>query len=137
MKKTIAIYALVLAAGSFLLAWLEYRYVTRVFSTEIYIILLAVFFVALGAWMGFRLTRRPVLSEFERNDAALSTLGITAREYQTLELLAAGHSNKEMARLLGVSPNTIKTHLAKVYEKLEVQRRTQAVQKAKALALIP
>lgn len=137
MKKTIAIYALALAAGAFLLEWLEYRFVTRVFSNEIYIVFIAVIFIALGAWIGYRLTRRPASSEFERNDAAISSLGITAREYQTLELLAAGHSNKEIARMLSVSPNTVKTHLAKIYEKLEVQRRTQAVQKAKMLALIP
>lgn len=137
MKRTIAIYALALAAGAFLLEWLEYRFVTRVFSSEIYIVLIAVIFIALGAWIGYRLTRRPAPLAFERNDAAISSLGITAREYQTLELVAAGHSNKEIARILSVSPNTVKTHLAKIYEKLEVQRRTQAVQKAKELALIP
>lgn len=54
-----------------------------------------------------------------------------------LELLAEGHSNKEMARHLCISPNTIKTHLARLYEKLEVSRRTQAIAKARALRLIP
>ena len=42
-----------------------------------------------------------------------------------------------MARRLGISPNTVKTHIARVYEKLEVQRRGQAIEKARLLALIP
>ena len=137
VTRTIILYALVLAAAAFLLEWLEYRYVTRVFSTEIYILLLAVLFVALGVWIGRRLTGRNADEDFRKNDAAISSLGITAREYETLELLAAGHSNKEIARVLGVSPNTVKTHLARLYEKLGAERRTQAVQKARSLALIP
>jgi DNA-binding CsgD family transcriptional regulator len=52
-------------------------------------------------------------------------------------MLASGRSNKELARALEISPNTVKTHLARVYEKLEVQRRVQAIEKARWLALIP
>jgi ATP/maltotriose-dependent transcriptional regulator MalT len=54
-----------------------------------------------------------------------------------LALLASGQSNKEMARSLAISPNTVKTHIARVYEKLEVERRVQAIEKARWLALIP
>ena len=54
-----------------------------------------------------------------------------------LDALASGESNKEIARRFGISPNTVKTHLARVYEKLEVQRRVQAIEKARFLALIP
>ena len=137
MTRTIILYAAALAAGAFLLEWLEYRYLTRVFSTEVYIVFLAVIFAALGAWIGRRLTRRPAPEAFRKNEAAIASLGITAREYETLEHLAAGRSNKEIARALGVSPNTVKTHLARLYEKLGAARRTQAVQKARMLALIP
>jgi len=137
MKRTIALYALALAAGVFVLQWLEYKYVTRVFAGEFYILLIALGFTALGAWTAWRLTQKTSAPAFEKNDAALRTLGVTAREYETLELLAAGLSNKEIARKLDVSPNTVKTHVSKLYEKLEVSRRTQAVQKAKDLALIP
>ena len=137
MKRTIALYALALAAGAFALQWLEYKYVTKVFAGEFYILLIALGFTALGAWTAWRLTQRTSAPGFEKNDAALRTLGVTAREYETLELLAAGLSNKEIARKLDVSPNTVKTHVSKLYEKLEVSRRTQAVQKAKDLALIP
>ena len=137
MKRIAVIYALALAAGALALQWLHYEYFIRAFPAEIYIGLIAVAFAALGVWAGLRLARRPALATFEKNTAALATLGITQREQQVLGLLAAGKSNKEIAQSLGVSPNTIKTQIASLYQKLEVQRRTQAVQKARELALIP
>ena len=137
MKRVVVLYALALAAGAFLLQWLEYRFFVRAFSLEIYIALIALAFAALGVWTGMRLARRPASATFEKNIAAIASLGITQREEQVLGLLAAGKSNKEIAQKLGVSPNTIKTQVASLYQKLEVQRRTQAVQKARELALIP
>jgi DNA-binding CsgD family transcriptional regulator len=137
MKRTIAIYAAALGIGSVLLAWLEYKYVTKVFAGEIYVLLIAAGFTAFGVWAGWRLTQKRAPAAFEKNDAALKSLGISAREYETLELIAAGLTNKEIARKLGVSPNTVKTHLARVYDKLGAARRTEAVKKAKDLALIP
>ena len=68
--------------------------------------------------------------------AAVRSLGLSPRELDILDRLAAGESNKEIARRLGISPNTVKTHIARVYDKLAVQRRVQAVEKARFLALI-
>ena len=137
MARTIIFYALALALGTALLQWLEYRYVTRAFSAEIYIALLACGFVGLGVWAGRKLTPRPAREGFARNEAAIRSLGLSRRECEILGLLASGQSNKEMARTLSISPNTVKTHLARVYEKLEVERRVQAIEKARWLALIP
>ena len=138
MTRTILLYALALAAAALALTWAEYRYLARGFSTEIYIGLLAVGFVALGIWAGVKLTPRTApAGRFERNDAAIRSLGLSPREVEMLEALASGESNKEIARRFGISPNTVKTHLARVYEKLEVQRRVQAIEKARFLALIP
>ncbi|HEV2746102.1 MAG TPA: response regulator transcription factor [Allosphingosinicella sp.] len=137
MARTILLYALALAAAVAALEWLEYRHVTRAFSTEIYVALLAAGFAGLGPWAGRRLTPRPAPAAFERNRAAIRSLGLTPRECEILELLASGRSNKEMARALGISPNTVKTHVARLYGKLDVQKRMQAVAKARWLALIP
>jgi len=137
MARTIILYALALAVAAAGLNWLEYRYFARAFSTEIYIAILAVGFVALGVWVGTRLTGGRAPAAFERNEAAIRALGLSPRECEILEALASGDSNKELARRLGISPNTVKTHVARVYEKLEVQRRVQAIEKARFLALIP
>jgi len=137
MARTVILYALALALAAAALQWLEYRHVTRAFSTEIYIALIALGFVALGIWAGRRLTPAPAPAAFERNHAAIRSLGLSPRECEILELLASGQSIKEMARSLGISPNTVKTHVARVYEKLEVQKRVQAIEKARWLALIP
>jgi DNA-binding CsgD family transcriptional regulator len=137
MARTIILYALALALAVAALEWLEYRYVTRAFSTEIYIALLAAGFIGLGLWAGRKLTPRPAGPGFHRNHAAIRSLGLTGRECEILELLATGQSNKEMARGLGISPNTVKTHVSRLYEKLEVRSRIRAVEKARGLALIP
>ena len=137
MRKTILLYGLALAIAAFALEWLQYRFVVHAHAAEIYLFLVAAAFTALGVWAGRRLTERTAPGPFEKNAAALAALGVTDREYEVLTLLAAGCANKEIARRLDLSPNTVKTHLARLYEKLEVQRRTQAVQKARELALIP
>jgi DNA-binding CsgD family transcriptional regulator len=137
MTRVIVLYALALAAGVFALEWLEYRHFTRAFSTEIYLALVALGFTVLGIWVGRRLTpRRAPAQPFVRNDAAAASLGLTPRECEILELLASGKSMKELARDLGVSPNTVKTHVARVYQKLDVQRRVNAIEKARSLAII-
>jgi DNA-binding NarL/FixJ family response regulator len=137
MRRLVIVYALALAAGAFALQWLQYKFLVRAFSSEIYIGLIATAFAALGIWAGLRLARRPPPATFEKNTDALAALGVTRREQQVLELLAGGKSNKEIAAALGVSPNTVKTQIASLYQKLEVQRRTQAIKKARELALIP
>jgi ATP/maltotriose-dependent transcriptional regulator MalT len=79
----------------------------------------------------------PVTGPFTRNEARLQQLGITARELEILSAMAAGLSNREIAEKLFVSENTVKTHAARLFDKLSASRRTQAVQRAKEAGLIP
>ena len=138
MKRTILLYSLTIAAAAFVLQWLEIQHAVFFLPTEAYIVVIALVFTVLGIWVGRQLTGgRQTLPDFERNEQAMAYLGISPREFEILELPAQGHSNKEIATDLFVSPNTVKTHLAKLYGKLEVSRRTQAVQKARELRLIP
>ena len=126
-----------MAAGALLLEWLEVQYLLKQFSTEIYIVILCGLFTGLGIWIGQRLARPARTEPFELNTKALNYLGISERECDVLTLLAAGHSNQEIADRLFVSPNTVKTHLQNLYQKLDVARRGQAVQKARSLSLVP
>ena len=154
MRKTILIYGLL---GGFLIAGLkfvEYRFLVIEHSLEIYGGIVALLFSTLGIWLGLKLTRgRIVVREvpvhvevrvpvqingpFARNDESLAQLGITPRELEILEAMAAGFSNRGIAERLFVSENTVKTHAARLFEKLSAQRRTQAVQRAKEAGLIP
>jgi len=137
MTRTIILWAVVLAAGAFVLQWLEYQYVARVFSREIYIGIIGTAFAAGGVWVGWKLTSRAAPAPFALNEAAQASLGLTGQEMKVLERLAAGASNKDIARTLGLSPNTVKTHTGNLYAKLEVGSRGQAVSKARDLHLIP
>jgi DNA-binding CsgD family transcriptional regulator len=137
MLRTIAIYGLVLAAAAMALQWVEYQFWVRSHPLGVTVALLAAAFLGLGVWVGARLFRRePQGPGFEPNVRAKAALGITEREFEVLKLLAAGRSNKEIAQTLAVSPNTVKTHVARLFEKLEAARRTEAILKARELGLI-
>jgi DNA-binding NarL/FixJ family response regulator len=137
MLKTILIYGAILAAGSFGLQWLQYRFLVHAYPLEVYLGLVALIFLALGVWIGARLFRRAArAAPFEPNTRVQQTLGISERELQVLELLAAGRSNKEIASNLDLSPNTVKTHVARLFEKLEVRRRTEAILRARELGML-
>jgi len=137
MLRTILIYGLLLAALAVGLQWLEFQYVVRTHATETYVVLVALAFLGLGLWAGARMFRRtPPATEFTPNTAVQQTLKISERELEVLQRLAAGDSNKEIAQALAVSPNTIKTHVANLFTKLEVSRRTEAISRARELGMI-
>ncbi|WP_088309202.1 response regulator transcription factor [Novosphingobium sp. B 225] len=137
MVRLILIYGGALAALALLVEWMDFRHQSRAWSTSLYVLCVALLFAGLGIWLGNRLTPRARTGPFQRNRAALTSLGISPRECDVLDLLAAGHSNKVIARRLAISPNTVKTHLARLFEKLEAQSRTQAIAKARSLDLVP
>jgi len=137
MARTILVYGALLAAGTFALEWLQYRFLIQTHATETYIALVAAAFLGLGVWLGARLFRRAPAAPFTRNARAQTTLGISDRELEVLDHLAAGRSNKEIARQLELSPNTVKTHVTSLFGKLEARRRTEAIMRARELGLVP
>jgi DNA-binding CsgD family transcriptional regulator len=137
MLRQIFLYGIVLAAAALLLHWFEYRHAMRLHSTEFYVVAIALIFTVIGLWAGYRLTPVSLRADFIRNDAAVSALGLSIREVEVLTLIAEGHSNKLIARHLAISPNTVKSHMARLYEKLEVASRTQAIGRARALEILP
>ena len=137
MWKRVLGYGALLAAGTLALAWLDYQRIARTQSLELYLFLFAAGFLGLGAWVGWRLFAPPPPKPFDGNPQAAAQLGLSERELEVLAELAAGHANKEIAARLHVSPNTVKTHVARVFEKLEASRRTEAIRKARELGLVP
>ena len=152
MKKTILLYGLLGGVLIAALKMVEYRYLVLEHSLELYGGLVALLFSVVGIWLGQKLTRPrerlvvrevpvrevrvPAGGSFVRNEERVRELGITPRELEILEALAAGLSNKEIADRLFVSENTVKTHAARVFAKLSARRRTQAVQLAKEAGII-
>ncbi len=131
-----ALYGALLALGAVVLQWLDYRWLARTHSTEFYLLIVALGFLALGLYVGARVIGRPPSPRAPGNPQAQESLGISNREMAVLGELAAGYSNKEIARRLAVSPNTVKTHVARLFEKLGARRRTDAIARARELGLL-
>jgi DNA-binding CsgD family transcriptional regulator len=152
VKKTVLVYGVLGGVLIAALKMVEYRFLVLEHSLEIYGGIVALLFSVLGLWLGLKLTRTretvvvrevpvhvpvPVAGPFQRNATRLEQLGITPRELEILEAMAAGLSNREIAERLFVSENTVKTHAGRLFDKLSARRRTQAVQRAKEAGLIP
>jgi DNA-binding CsgD family transcriptional regulator len=156
MKKHILIYGICGGLLIVILKLIEYRFLVIERSIEIYGGLIALLFASVGIWLGLKLTKNketvvvkevpvevtvevPVLTRqpFVLDQMRLQQLGITVRELEILQHIADGMSNREIAEKLFVSENTIKTHSSRLFDKLNAKRRTQAVQIAKEMRLIP
>jgi DNA-binding CsgD family transcriptional regulator len=150
VKRDVLLYGI---CGGVLIAALrlvEYRFLVLEHSIEIYGALVATLFAGLGIWLGLTLTRTrevvvvkevpspaPTAAPFTVNETKVRELGITPRELEILALIASGMSTREIAATLFVSENTVKTHASRLFDKLDVNRRTKAVQVGKSLGLIP
>ncbi|MCP9752300.1 response regulator transcription factor [Ferruginibacter sp. HRS2-29] len=153
-NKHVLLYGLLLAVLLFFLKWLELRFLIFNHAMDVYIGCISILFTALGIWLALKLTRpktetiilekevivekevRVVQPNIVINETAIAELGLSKRELEVLELMAEGLSNQEIAERLFISLSTIKTHAARLFEKLDVKRRTQAVEKAKKTGLI-
>lgn len=149
-NKATIIYGISLAFLLFLLKWLELRFIIFDHSFEIYIGAIAIIFTGLGIWLALKLSKPKIetvvvekevyverAENFVLNTSLISRLELSKRELEILNLMAQGYSNGEIAAKLFVSVSTVKTHNQNLFEKLDVKRRTQAVEKAKRLQLIP
>lgn len=148
--KHAILYGVALASLIFLLKWLEWRLVIFDHALEVYIGAIAVLFTALGIWLALKLTRPKIervivekhvyVDRGDRrpadNGQAAAKLELSRRELEVLELMAQGFSNQEIAERLFVSLNTVKTHTSRIFEKMDVKRRTQAIEMAKRLNII-
>lgn len=148
-KTHIFFYSLSLCALLFILNWLKLRLVIIDHAFEIYAGSIALIFTGLGIWLALKLTKpkvetvvitQPVYitkENFNLNEAELNKLQISKRELEVLQLMADGLSNKEIADRLFLSLSTVKSHANTLFEKMEVARRTQAIDKGKRIGLIP
>ena len=150
MRKEIILLGVVGGLLAAVLQFVQYRFLLVEHSVEVYGAIVAAIFASVGIWLGLKLTRTKVVVrevpvevfvpapvDFVRDQGKVDSLGLTVRELEILELIAAGLSNREIADRAHVSENTVKTHTSRVFDKLGAERRTQAVQLGKEYRLIP
>lgn len=142
--KLVLLYGAALAVLVFALKWLQWKFLIIDNAIDIYIGLVAVFFTVLGIWVATQVMKPKVQTVIKEvpgplavNEAELKKLNLSSREYEVLQLLARGYSNARMAENLFLSLSTIKTHVSNLYLKMDVKSRTQALEKAKRLRIIP
>jgi DNA-binding CsgD family transcriptional regulator len=142
--KHYLLYGASLAVLLFLLKWLEWRFVVLDHAFQIYSGAIALLFTGVGIWLALKLARPPAAAAMPAaplpigtvNKKEIQRLGLSTRELEVLQLMAEGLSNQEIAGRLFLSLNTIKTHASNIFEKLDVRRRTQAIEQARKLSII-
>jgi two-component system, NarL family, response regulator LiaR len=160
MKKTWLLYGLFLGFLGVVLRFSEYWFWIKFHTFDLYAVLVAGIFLGVGLWLGNQLQHRKLVeksNDLIKNDEhnligkskksenteggldtqILAKLNISKREHEVLVLLGRGMSNQEIADALFVSPNTVKTHASRLFEKLDVKNRTHALLKAKELGILP
>lgn len=147
-NRSVLLYGASLAILLLFMKWLEWRIVIIEHVFELYAGIIAILFTGLGIWLANKLTHPKMntvviekrvfiqTDHFVLNEAEVARRCLSKRELEVLQLMANGLSNLQIADRLFLSLNTIKTHSSKIFEKLEVQRRTQAVEIARKLSII-
>lgn len=151
--KQVVIYAASMVLLLMLLQVLQYKFLLINHSYEIYILCIALLFTGLGIWLALKLMKpktkietviieKTVYEKLLTDEELLALekekqkLGLSSREMEVLQLMAQGLSNQEIADKLFLSVPTVKTHSSNLFFKLDVKRRTQAIEKARQLKII-
>lgn len=136
MKKTIFVFGLLILAILLLFHFSKYAVISGDLNVEVVVAVIALVFFFVGIYINKKSLHKPVPLTSEIDHQKIKELEISNREYEVLQKIAEGLSNKEIADCLFLSESTIKTHVSSLLVKLDAQRRTQAIQKAKSLQII-
>jgi len=134
MKKTIIVFSLLIVAFIVLFKASKYSIYYGKTSIELVAIIIAIVFLITGIYLNKKSLHKKITIKIDTNK--INELTISNREYEVLQEVALGLSNKEIAEKLFVSESTIKTHVSNLLIKLDAKRRTQAVQIAKKIHII-
>ena len=136
MKKTIFVFASLILALLLLFQISTYSLNSGNLKIEFAIAIIAIVFFIIGIYTNKKSLNKPVDSSEDINHQKIKDLEITTREYEVLQSISEGLSNKEIAEKLFISESTIKTHVSNLLMKLNAKRRTQALQIAKDFRII-
>jgi len=135
MKKTVLVFGSIIIALMLLFQLSKYSVISGDFTLEFILVIVAICFFIIGFYMYKKLfPSKDVVREIDLQK--IKTLEITEREYEVLQLISQGMSNKEIASSLFLTESTIKTHVSNLLVKLNAKRRTQAVQVAQEMNIL-
>ncbi len=132
-KSILLFYGFLMAALFVFLEVINYKAIVHQMDVRWYGFIIALLFLGVGLFIGYSIfgghesigsEQRPVSHD------------LSQRELDVLRLMSEGLTNQEIADRMYVSVNTVKTHISNLYSKLDVNRRTQAVSKARAMHLV-
>lgn len=136
MKKTILVFSLLILALILLFQISTYSIQSGNLKIEFAVAIIAIVFLIVGIFINKRSLHKTAINTKEINHQKIKDLEITSREYEVLQAISEGLSNKEIAAKLFLSESTIKTHVSNLLVKLNAKRRTQALQIAKVYQII-
>lgn len=136
MKKTVLVFSLLILALLLLFQFSKYALISNNLQIEIIITIIAIVFFVVGIYINKKSLNKSKIPSTEINQKKIEELELSKREYEVLQKISEGLSNKEIAEKLFLSESTIKTHVSNLLLKLNAKRRTQAIQIAKAFQII-
>lgn len=136
MKKTILVFGLLILALLLLFQFSKYAIISSDLKVELIVAVIAIIFFFVGVYINKKSLHKSVEPTVAINHQKIKDLDISNREYEVLQKIAEGLSNKEIAESLFLSESTIKTHVSNLLVKLDAKRRTQAVKKAKSFQIL-
>jgi two-component system, NarL family, response regulator LiaR len=147
MKQVIIGFGILILALLILFQIVRFQSFRSGFRIEIWIAVFSILFFIIGIILSRKVLKgRPTIIEkesqgntavpFEADASQLAKLGISKREYEILQLINEGLSNQQIADKLFVSENTVKKHISNLFFKMDVERRTEAIKKAKGLRIL-
>jgi len=140
MKQVIIGFGLLITALLILFRVASIYHLYNDVTDDIWIAVFSLLFLTIGILLSRKLFLRKVIvtqtAPVTINQEQLVKEGISKREAEILLLMHQGLSNQQIADKLFVSENTIKKHISNIFQKLQVERRTEAVKKALELSII-
>jgi len=136
MKKIVLIFSLLILALILLFQIGKYTVLSGNLKLEIFVAIVAIIFFFVGIYLNKKSLHKKQTLSYQIDSRKIEKLEISKREYEVLQLISKGYSNKEIAEQLFLTESTIKTHVSNLLVKLNAKRRTQAIEIAKALKII-
>ncbi len=142
MRSIIIAFGLLILCLLILFKIAEVNFITGNVRLEVIVAIAAIIFFFAGLYFNQRSNSKPQLPPQVDNTTTapdyeqIKKLGLTQREHDVLVKMAEGCSNQEIATQLFLSESTIKTHVSNILFKLDVKRRTQAIQAARQLKIV-